>query len=378
MATEHYRQSDGSFSIRAYTELNRHGNPQHRVRYSYRGNPPCTDTAKSEAEAVTTAKTLWKAHLDGLLDAPMADPLTIQELLDAFVKRPKLSPASVRSYEQACGRFVAFIGADRDLAAIGRGAVEKWTASLTCKDVSKATYLRSVSALFKWAKREKYIREDPTADVRIEQARAGHVIRPWMQSFEWPAFQLACGKSHRIRAEFVLHVGLRAGELIDTRWEWLHGTVGRLALSVPARKSARARAIPLDVRALELLDEAKAMWGDSGYIFGKDKPSQGNLRRDNVRACKKAGVTVCDFHGLRRSCGAHWLECGVDLLQVSRWLGHADVSTTARHYAGLSDASSSAAMDKVNAAIAAVLADEAAKGLPGNVVRLPVRRPAQK
>ena len=319
------------------------------------------------------ATVLWRAHLDGHLDNPNAGPLTVGDMLKEFVKRPELSPATKRSYEQACGVFVAYIGKDRDLAAIGKVAVEKWLASLTCKPVSKATYLRNVSAMFKWAKREKFIKEDPTADVRIEQARAGHVIRPWMQSFEWPAFVLACGKSHRIRAEFVLHVGLRAGELIDTRWEWLHGTVGRLALSVPARKSARARAIPLDVRALELLEEAKALWGDTGYIFGKNKPPKGNLRRDNVRACKKAGVTVCDFHGLRRSCGAHWLECGVDLLQVSRWLGHADVSTTARRYAGLSDASSSAAMDKVNAALRAEAGDDG--DTPANVV--PIRGPRQ-
>lgn len=372
MATEFFKKSDGKFAVRAYSETNRHGNPQFRVRYGYRGNPAGTDTAKTEQEAVTTAKTQWKAHLDGLLDSPAADPLTIQELLAEFVNRPKLAAATVRTYTQACGVFVAFVGADRDLQGIGRAAIEKWLGQLTCNDVSKASYLRNLSALFKWARREKYIREDPTADVRVVQARAGHAIRPWMQSFEWPAFLAACGPTHRIRAEFVLHTGLRAGELIDVQWSWLHGKVGKTALTVPAHKSARSRAIPLDDRALEILDEAKAKWGDSGYIFGKDQPSKGNLRRDNVRACMKAGVTVCDFHGLRRSCGAWWLEVGYSMITVSRMLGHADISTTARHYVGLSDATLAAEVEKANVAI------RNAKASGGNLVRMPVRRPAQK
>jgi integrase len=373
MATEHYKHSDGQFGVRAYTELNRHGRPQHRVRYGYRGHPPCTDTAKSIEEAVNQASILWRAHLDGLLDNPLAGPVTVGDLLKEFVKRPELSPATKRSYEQACGVFIAHIGEDRDLAVIGKVAIEKWLATLTCKPVSRATYLRNVSAMFKWGKREKHIANDPTADVRVLQARAGHGVRPWLASHQWPEFLAACGHTHRIRAEFVLHTGLRAGELVAARWDWIKGAVGKPTISVPASKSARARSIPLDDRAIELLAEAKALWGNTGYLFGKDKPPQGNLRRDNVRACEKAKVTVCDFHGLRRSCASQWIQCGVDMFLVSRWLGHADLATTARHYAGLSDATSMAGLVKVNAALRAEAGDDG--DAPSNVV--PLRGPRQ-
>ena len=200
MATESYKATDGKFAVRAYAEINRHGRPQYRIRYGFRGHPPSTETAKSEQEAVRKAKLYWQAHLDGLLDAPLADPTTVADLLKRFVERPFLSPASVRSYKQACGTFVAFVGADRDLDGIGKGTVEQWLASLTCKPVSKATYLRNLSALFKWAKREKIVREDPTAELRVQQARAGHPVRPYLQSFEWPAFLAACGATHRCAA----------------------------------------------------------------------------------------------------------------------------------------------------------------------------------
>ncbi len=120
-------------------------------------------------------------------------------------------------------------------------------------------------------------------------------------------------------------------------------------MRVPAHKSANDRAIPLDKRALEILEECRAKWGNTGLVFGKDDVSQGNLRRDNVRACVKAGLPAVDFHGLRRSCGARWLEVGIPILHVSRMLGHRDISTTAKHYAGVADSTLQAEMAKINA-----------------------------
>ncbi len=80
---------------------------------------------------------------------------------------------------------------------------------------------------------------------------------PWMQFPEWQPFLDACGPTHKLRSEFVLHTGLRAGELVDATWAWMHGSVGKPAISVPASKSARARAIPLSNRALEVLEACK-------------------------------------------------------------------------------------------------------------------------
>ena len=347
---ELFRKSDGAFNIRAWVEPNRNGTSRYRIRYRYAGGENCQVSAASEAEALTKCAGIWQAHLSGFLDAPEPEPVTVGDLVDKFVKREKLSPASRRSYERALHPFLAAVSRDRPLEYIGRGAIEKWLGSLTCKEVSKQTYLRTLSALFKWGKREKFCKDDPTAEVRVQLARSSHAIRPWLQFPDWPPFLAACGPSHRIRAEFVLHTGLRASELVGADWTWLHGTVGRPAITVPASKSARARAIPLDDRAIELLEEAKGLWGNEGYMFSKGSFGKGNLRRDTVEACLKAKVRQVDFHGLRRSCGARWLECGVPLFYVSRMLGHADVSTTAKYYAGLADSTLAAEIDRVSKA----------------------------
>ncbi len=370
MATrEIYKESDGRFTVRVWIEPNQHGNDRIRVRFGYRGGEVRTDTAKTEKEALIKAAQLWQSHVDGLLDAPAEAPDTIGQLRDLFVKRTDIAAATKETYTRQLKRFVDFVGEDRDLQHVGKGAVAKWFAQMTCKPVSQASYLRSLSAMFKWAMLKKFVDVDPTTEVEIEKFKT--TIRPWMQYHEWAPFLDACRgvrtrqpdgtiheavSGHRLRAEFVLHTGLRAGELAEARWSWLHGTVGMPAITVPASKSRHPRAIPLDDRVQEVLQECKIHWppdanGD-GLIFGQMDPH--NLRRDNVKACTKAEVTVTDFHGLRRSCGARWLELGIPLLHVSRMLGHADVSTTARHYAGLADGTLATEIAKVNAAAAAV------------------------
>ena len=125
----------------------------------------------------------------------------------------------------------------------------------------------------------------------------------------------------------------------------------RAARVVHAAKRARAHQKTPLASPATWLAEAKKKWPDSQYIFSAGGEGQGNLCGRNVAACGKAGITPhVDFHGLRRSAGARWLELGASILEVSRLLGHQDVSTTARHYAGIADATLARVMDRSDAA----------------------------
>lgn len=58
-----------------------------------------------------------------------------------------------------------------------------------------------------------------------------------------------------------------------------------------------------------------------------------NFQRDWLIDCGRAGVPVCEFHSLRRSCITLWLSNNILPHEVQRWAGHADISTTIQHYA---------------------------------------------
>jgi len=159
----------------------------------------------------------------------------------------------------------------------------------------------------------------------------------------------------RIRAEFVFETGLRRSELKNARWSWITSCQGRPCIRIQedtetgfVPKSGRTRIVPLSARAQAVLERAREVWGSEGYLFFDTKSAWPNLTRSTHRACNKAGVTDVDFHGLRRSAGARWLSEGIAIQDVSRLLGHQDVGTTMRHYAGISDSHLSSCIARID------------------------------
>lgn len=57
-----------------------------------------------------------------------------------------------------------------------------------------------------------------------------------------------------------------------------------------------------------------------------------NVQRGWEADCKRAEIPFCEFHSLRRSCITLWLSDNVPPHEVQRWAGHADITTTIRHY----------------------------------------------
>jgi integrase len=141
---------------------------------------------------------------------------------------------------------------------------------------------------------------------------------------------------------------------MHARWEWIGATLDRPTIRIQASgtwrpKKNRVRVVPLSRKAQEYLDQAREKWGSAGTIFYKDVPtSLSNARTETTAACVKAGILKVDFHGLRRSCGARWLDLGIPVHEVARLLGHSDVATTIKSYGGIADETLVRKMDLVD------------------------------
>lgn len=340
--TEH----DDQFRVVAEKRADR---PGYRVRSGFRGASRDTRSAPTEAEAIAIAQAIWAGYTNGALEAPASAPETMGQFRDALVARSDLSAATIRGYRQIWSAFAVAVGEGRSIRRVYRVDVESWLAAW--QGTTRATYLRTLRAGIRWGMAQGWWTGDPTVGV---VATATRRMGSWMPYDRWPAFLANCTPAHRIRAAFALQTGLRSGEIIAARWDWVQRGLGRATMRIDVDpvtgwtpKWGSSRAVPLTDAALQLLDDAAEMWPDSPTIFSREPLTASNFPRENGRACKLAKLPYITFHALRRSAGAHWLDCGVPLLEVSRLLGHRSITTTERWYAGVGESTLARAIDQV-------------------------------
>ncbi len=101
---------------------------------------------------------------------------------------------------------------------------------------------------------------------------------------------------------------------------------------VGSPKSHKERIVPLSFPTVEALLTLER--SASGYVFTDDK---GKPLTDNKckwplkRACAHAGIRQISWHVLRHTFASHLVQNGVSIMEVQRYLGHADVRTTQRY-----------------------------------------------
>jgi integrase len=137
-----------------------------------------------------------------------------------------------------------------------------------------------------------------------------------------------------------LETGCRLGELLSLQWHQVRLSP-RAELFLPAQKTKakKDRRVPVSTALRAVLDARRtdpageALPPDA-FVFGD---AVGRRRRSIKSAwrltCKRANITGLHFHDLRREAGSRWMDAGVPLATIQRWLGHHNISQTSTYLA---------------------------------------------
>ena len=200
-------------------------------------------------------------------------------------------------------------------ATINRKMSALSTMMLTAMDHNFITAMPKFPRLREYKGRERFVSEE-------EEQKILHILDD--------------AKKEAFKAAFItlIDTGIRTGEFMRLEVRDIDFTGGKYGIiKMWETKSDKPRAVPLTRRAAAAL--ANIIQGgldENDIVFPQATPC---WMRENWAAIKKKMGLEDDKlfvpHILRHTCASRLVQRGVPILEVQRWLGHADVKTTMRY-----------------------------------------------
>ncbi len=199
---------------------------------------------------------------------------------------------------------------------------------------------RHGKAMFNFAKRDRQWRwsgENPFDFDSVSERGRAREMR--LEAKDMPAFMNgldACSKSMRLLFLSSLYTGRRMGEVQAMCWDDLDLETG--VWKIPKTKSGKKQEAMMPTALIEQLIERQHKTNDPTWVF--PSPSKSG----HVQEIKKAWALVRNVSGmhelqardLRRTLASWAQDVNVPIAAVQAQLGHADISTTAKHYTTIS------------------------------------------
>ncbi len=233
-----------------------------------------------------------------------------------------------------------------------------------CSEKTVAGALATLGSVIAFAIRNGWIADNPVARLeRDERPRPHRRERRALGREEVARLLDACLPAYRPLIATALYTGMRISELLGLIWDDVDLAAGSLSVRaqlsrsqggaaprrVAPKTASSIRQIPLAPQLATVLRRHRGQAlgpAAGGWVFATRSGtplSQRNAQRSALtRAARIAGLdddhSRLRFHDLRHTFASHMIvDLRLDVVQVSRILGHASVSTTLDVYAHLFD-----------------------------------------
>jgi site-specific recombinase XerD len=268
---------------------------------------------------------------------------TLKDLLPKFIKDlqdKKRSPSTILAYRADLEQLVDFLVAKNKVLPeqIVNPDVEAFRDNLlnqkyTSKTVSRK--LNAVKTFYRWLISEHLVTSNPAETVAHPKIEAN--MPKFLSPMEYRALRDVVREDIRIAAiiELVLQTGIRISEVANLKVEHLKDT----EIFIESYATQSERLVPLNKPAKEALEKYKTLRPktDSKHAFvsKNGKPlAVRNIRAAVDRFMQKAEMPQYSVNDLRTTFIIENLKAGVDLISLSKIVGHKRLSTT-EHYLNL-------------------------------------------
>ena len=187
--------------------------------------------------------------------------------------------------------------------------------------------------------------------ITVKQGK-GTKVHTWLSEKEIKAFLDTCsddivGQRDRLTLGLLVAAGLRRAEAADLRFNDVKllpvGDRLRTVLAVRG-KGAKDRIVPISDSLANAIDDWAKVVGSDGYILralGMNREPTDSISEVAIfhivrKHGQEIGKDQLAPHDLRRSYARRGLDVGIDIVEIARLLGHADINTT-RRYLGMDE-----------------------------------------
>lgn len=257
----------------------------------------------------------------------------VREFLADVKSRSK--PLTVDSYRRVLAVFAREIRPTTSIVTLAQ--VTDFIAARRKKVVTKTVNkdLRTIRAFIRWLAERRYLetvprikllREDQQIPVAIPtehrvKIRAAIEQVPYLcLGAAWWQDYLACLEA----------TGARRNEVRDLTWGNVDLDRAMMTITATTSKSRRDRVVPIPPELVErLAARRESVTGSRVFPYRFTSPRQLHSDWDRIRKQADLSYRLKDY---RSTCGSDLAAAGVPTAVVQNWLGHANISTTAKYY----------------------------------------------
>lgn len=272
---------------------------------------------------------------------PELEPMTFQRFVDkVYTPRRKRTIRSFHYYEPFIRIFCGYFGAKllKEIKPADIEAYRNYRHSEPSKHgrpfqlASLNREMMMLSSVFRLAVDLEYLEANPCRKIKPYKAisQRTRVLHP--DEVE-KLLNALTGTSEKFRPVvlLLLHTGMRLGEGLALRWNWIDLDKGEIILPAEVTKTGRPRALPLNERALSVLTGLRSEAHSTGKVFAGKGFHKAHVSKVIAVTCDRIGMPDVTAHTLRHTFATRLVANNANLAHVKELMGHSSWKMTERY-----------------------------------------------